>query len=156
LAEVYGAGSHEGLEALAATVRRFPLVPYPSGAARLAPLWIDDAVDAVVQALTRPHLREDRYTIAGPRTYTLEAIIELLAAGLAVRRIGVPLAAVLFRMASRMPLPGGGRVVRYDQIARLQCPKDSDIAAARRDLGFAPVDFEHGVARLLAGVRERH
>jgi NADH dehydrogenase len=151
--EVYGGGSSEGIDALCATVRTWPVVPCPLGAADLAPLWIDDATDAIRQTLLRPALPSRTYTTAGPRTYTLRRIVEIVAKTLGVRRLVLPVPLTFLKIAARLPPAVGGHKIRYDQIDRMRCAKESDIEAAQRDLGFAPRAFEEGVRALLAQER---
>ena len=149
-AEVYGGGSSEGLNALLDLVRKSPLVPCPVGGASLSPLWVDDAVDAVSRVVVRPDLPKDVYTIAGPRSYTLPQIIGIVAHRMAKRRLIVPIPLTLLPIIACLSTAIGGRRLRYDQISRLKCEKDSDIDDARRDLEFTPLAFEEGVKRFLS------
>src|SRR5262249_19141277 len=150
-AEVYGAGSGEGIDALLRVVRRWPIVPYPGGAVSLAPLLVDDAVSAVVRAMERPALANVTYTVDGPRTATLPELIGMAAAVFGVRRMIVPVPLTVIAVMSRVALALGQPAVKLDQIPRLTCPKDSSIDAARRDLEFTPAELEDGLRWIVQG-----
>jgi len=149
LAEVYGTGSREGIDALLRLVRDWPVVPYPAGPVSLAPVLLDDALAAAVRALERPTLVDVTYTIAGPRTFTLPELIQTAAAVFGVRRLGVAVPLTAVAAMSRLASALGHAIIELDQIPRLTCPKDSRIDAARRDLGFAPTGFQDGLRRVV-------
>jgi NADH dehydrogenase len=148
-AEVYGAGSREGIDALLGLVRRWPLVPYPAGPVSLAPLLIDDALSAVVRATERPDLVNVTYTIAGPHSVTLPELIRTASTVFGGRRWSVPVPLMAITLMSRLALALGRPVVKLDQIPRLTCPKESVIDDARRDLGFEPAGLQDGLRRIV-------
>jgi len=148
LSEVYGEGSGEGLNALIGLVRRSPIVPYPAGATPLAPLLLDDAIDALLRVVARPALPETVYTLAGPASHGLRDIIRLVAEAHGLRRVAAPMPTALFTAIAYVGTLVGRPIIRYDQLARLSCAKDADITAAGRDLGFAPRTFAEGLRRL--------
>jgi len=147
-AEVYGAGSREGIDALLGLVRRWPVVPYPAGPVSLAPLLLDDALSAVVRATERPALVNLTYTIAGPQSFTLPELIRTASTIFGVRRWSVPVPLTAIAVMSRLALALGQPVVKLDQLPRLTCPKDSVIDDARRDLGFEPTALQDGLRRI--------
>lgn len=148
--EVYGPGSSEGLNALLALVRRAPLVPYPAGSFTLAPLFLEDAMLPILEVLERPEVRDRVYTIAGPGTYSLREIIRIGCGVFGVTRLRLPVPLGLISVLARLSRILGREIVRYDQIDRLTCEKDSDIESARRELGFSPIPLEAGLLRLRA------
>jgi nucleoside-diphosphate-sugar epimerase len=143
--EIYGRAASEGLNRLIALIRRSPVVPYPTGPMRLAPLALADAVQAVRQVVEHAHLRNDVYTLAGPRSYTIREIITVVASALGIRRVAVPVPLGVLSWIERCSRHLGLETVRYDQIARLTCAKSDDISKARRDFGFDPVSFSEGL-----------
>jgi NADH dehydrogenase len=147
-AEVYGPGSAEGLNALLAALRRAPVVPYPAGGAPLAPLHLDDAVAAVVEAAIRSYVANETYTLAGPRTYTVGEVLGAACRLWGVRPLRVPVPLPVVGVLARALAVLGRPVVRYDQVSRLRCPKESDIEKARRDLGFSPRSLEEGLRQI--------
>lgn len=147
-AEVYGRPeAREGLNALIRLVRVSPVVPYPAGPFTLAPLFLDDAVDAVCRALDAGEAPNRVYTVAGPRSYGFRDLVRVIARTFALRRLAVPVPLVCLAAAVRASRLVGRPIGHSDQIARLRCPKDADIESIRRDLGFAPVGFEEGLRR---------
>jgi len=147
-AEVYGRPeAREGLNALIRLVRVSPVVPYPAGPFTLAPLFLDDAVDAVCRALDAGEAPNRVYTVAGPRSYGFRDLVRVIARTFALRRLAVPVPLVCLAAAVRASRLVGRPIGHSDQIARLRCPKDVDIGSIRRDLGFAPVGFEEGLRR---------
>ena len=140
-AEVYGPQTGEGISQLFRLVRRSLVVPVLRGV-RLAPVHLSDAVEALIRCVQQPAAEGKIYTIAGPRSYSLEECAQLIATALGVRRVLVPIPLSVARLVGRC-------VGAPDQIDRLQCHKDDDITPARRDLGFAPRSFEEGVRCLL-------
>lgn len=147
-AEVYGPDSEEGLGLLLRLVRRSLIVPIVRDVT-LAPIHLLDAVEALVQCVQRPAAENKIYTIAGPRSYTLEECARLIAAALGVRRVVVPIPMTLAQLARRMAMVWKWGPVVPDQLDRLWCRKDDDIAAAQQDLGVTPRPFEEGVQCLL-------
>lgn len=145
LAEVYGPEAREGLNALIRLVRVSPVVPYPAGPFTLAPLFLDDAVDAVCRALDAAEAPNRVYTVAGPRSYGFRDLVRVIARTFALRRLAVPVPLACLAAVVRASHLVGRPIGRADQISRLRCPKDADIGNIRRDLGFAPVGFEEGL-----------
>jgi nucleoside-diphosphate-sugar epimerase len=147
-AEVYGRPeAREGLNALIRLVRVSPVVPYPAGPFTLAPLFLDDAVDAVGRALDAAEAPNRVYTVAGPRSYGFRDLVRVIARTFGLRRLAVPVPLACLAAAVRASRLVGRPIGRPDQIGRLRCPKDADIGDIRRDLGFAPVGFEEGLRR---------
>lgn len=149
-AEVYGPGSSEGLNALIALVRRVPVVPYPSGRFTFAPLALEDAMPPILAALERSEAVNRTYTIAGPGAFDIAATLRLIQEAFGVRRLTVPVPLGLLGTLGRLARLAGREVLRYDQIERLTCPKDSAIEDARRDLDFQPIGFAEGLRRMRA------
>ncbi|MBI3637881.1 MAG: NAD-dependent epimerase/dehydratase family protein [Candidatus Rokubacteria bacterium] len=147
LAEVYGAGATEGLNALIGVVRRFPVVPYPAGPIRFAPLFLDDAVDAIDASTGAAAALGRTYTIAGPDTYGFSDLIAAIARGLGRRRVALPIPLGMLEATVRVASAFGHPLARGDQIARMTCAKDVDIEPARRDLGFVPASLDEGLRR---------
>jgi NADH dehydrogenase len=147
-AEVYGPGSSEGLNALISLVRRFPVVPYPGGRFAFAPLAAEDAVKPILEVLERDEALNQAYTIAGPESLDIRAVLRLIQVAFGVRRLTVPVPLGLIRIVGALARRVGREALRYDQIARLTCDKPFSIEAARRDLSFAPAAFAEGLRRL--------
>jgi nucleoside-diphosphate-sugar epimerase len=152
-AEVYGAGGSEGIDRLIAAVAGGLLVPVvAAGAARVAPLHVDDAVEGMAQALLRDGAIGRTYTLAGPEEMTYGELVARLARHLGVRRLQVPVPLpLLAAVAAAMRRLGLTPPIVPDQIPRLLVAKGADIGPAQADLGFAPRPLEAGLARRGAG-----
>jgi nucleoside-diphosphate-sugar epimerase len=148
LSEIYGTGASEGLNRLIALVRTSAIVPYPTGPMTLAPLALPDAVRGVRRAVELPHRRDDVYTLAGPRSYALRELITTVAAAFGLRRTAIPIPLAALSLIAHSVRLLGVDAIRYDQFARLTCPKSADISRARRDFGFDPVSFPEGLRAL--------
>ncbi len=159
-AEVYGAGGSEGIDRLIASIASRPLVPiFPivpiiaARAARVAPLHVDDAVEAMARALLEDVAIGRVYTLAGPEEMSygeLAARIARHVSGrLGAHRLLVPVPLPLLAAAAwAMRRAGLAPPLVPDQIPRLLAAKSADIAAAAADLGFAPRTLEAGLAGL--------
>jgi nucleoside-diphosphate-sugar epimerase len=75
--------------------------------------------------------------------------VRVIARTFALRRLAVPVPLACLAAAVRVSHLVGRPIGRADQISRLRCPKDADIEGIRRDLGFAPVEFEEGLRHSL-------
>ncbi len=143
-AEVYGADGGDPVSVLARWLEKRSFVfVLGDGADRLSPVYVEDVIGAILRALDHPGVDGRTYVLAGPEEMTYLGLVERLEAILGVparKRIHVPprAARALVGLANVLHI---GRVVP-DQIPRLRSPKSSDIAAARRDLGFAPGRLE--------------
>jgi nucleoside-diphosphate-sugar epimerase len=135
LAEVYGTGSMEGLDAILARARASrPILLPGDGSAQVCPVYVDDAVAALAAALDV--LPGRTYLLAGECT-TLRAFADDAIRALCSRSRVVPLPLPVLRAVSAaarfLPLP-----LVPDQVARLLAPKPTDASIARAELGFAP------------------
>lgn len=150
-AEVYGAGGGEGIDRLIAAVAARPIVLVVADRrARVAPLHVDDAVEAIAQAVLRDAAIGRVYTLAGPEEMSFRELAARVAGHLGVRRLLVPIplpliARIVGGTARAMRRLGLRPPIVPDQIPRLLAPKPSDIGPARADLGFAPRTLEAGL-----------
>ncbi len=148
--EVYGPGYREGIGAFVRLVQRVPVVPYPMVSSAVAPLWYEDAVDALARLVMRADLVNRIYTIAGPRSYTMRELHETMCRTGAMRRLLIPVPLRALGVVWWLSDLFGRPLFQYDQISRLACQKDDVIDDAIRDIGFAPRSFEEGFRRLIA------
>jgi nucleoside-diphosphate-sugar epimerase len=145
LPEVYGTGGHEGVDEMLARAWRGAVIPIVgAGEDELCPLHVDDAVSALVSALSSTGAANRTYTLAGecaPARQVAEACIR--ACGSSSRIVPVPIVAVkVAAAASRaVPLP-----IYPDQLRRLRSAKPAPSREAAADLGFAPRGLAEGLA----------
>jgi nucleoside-diphosphate-sugar epimerase len=83
-------------------------------------------------------LPAERYVLAGPETVTPRQLVRAVGAALGVRARAVALPDAAVRVAAALCRILGSTAVVSDQLQRLREPKPVSIAAAQRDLGFAP------------------
>jgi NADH dehydrogenase len=93
------------LEKLARSTPIIPLIG--GGRTRLQPVHVDDVAEAVYQSLRKPDAVGKTYELAGPETYTIREILDLVLArkGRSRRFISIPfaLASPLARVLERFP-----------------------------------------------------
>ena len=148
--EIYGVESNEGINGLVSLVRKSPIIPYPSGASLFAPLFLEDAIGGILACLERDDNINNRiYTLAGPKSYTFVELIRVISKVLGLRRMILPLPQIFFIILMTLGKKIRRPFLRYDQLARMVCPKDDDINPAKRDLGFQPRPFENGLKNLI-------
>lgn len=145
--EIYSGDFREGIGTLIKFVQKLPIIFYPAGRILLSPLFIKDAAEAVIKAAEKDELRNKTFVLAGPRTYLLKEIIELIARDLARCPILIPIPVFLVKIVLGILRIFKIRVLRYDQIDRLICEKDDNINEARHILEFEPISFEEGLER---------
>ncbi len=144
--EVYGPDMTEGLGKLTSWIDRFGAVPViGDGRYQLAPVHVDDVVQASVQAVRRDGIAGDTITLAGPESLEFIALVDRLGAlrGKRPKKIFVPAAGM--RVAARLLSALGVSVLVPDQVDRLLCDKPSDNSAAARLLDFKPRSLEAGL-----------
>ena len=109
---IFGPGD-EFLNAMAALVRLFPLVPViASGRNRLQPISVDDVAQCIVLSLNRPDLLGRTVDIGGPEQLSYNEIVEVVAQAMDKRRcrfhipvwVVWPNVALMQRLMSRPPL----------------------------------------------------
>ena len=152
-AEVYGTAGGTGAEGLSALIercRRGRWVPIAGdGSARVAPLYLDDAIDGICGAVTAS-MEGGVHVLAGPEEMTLRDLIRRLGAYFHTRprSIGVPAGLLAFAARSLALLPLDQPPLYADQVARLFSPKSHDTASAFLAFGFTARPLEQGLAVL--------
>lgn len=119
-------------------VRFFPIVPIPgTGRNRLQPVWVEDVADAMIQSLERPHTIGKTYTLAGPQSYPMDGLFDLLMKMGKKRRMKVHLPV----FGLRIPAAIGEAVLPHppitrDQLIMLQEDNIGENDPAQKDLGL--------------------
>jgi len=150
---IYGSRRDNNISRLIRYLRRHRVFPLIAGGKNLVqPVFVLDVVEALRQAIKQPATVRSAYTLAGPEPMTYRAMIETIARGLGRRAtlLPVPLAPALWAVRCYETIARQPRVTR-EQIRRMAEDRAFDIALARRELDFAPVAFEEGVRRQIAG-----
>lgn len=144
---IYGERGDRNLSRLLQLLRRAPVIPLPGRGRRLQqPVHVADLATAILSAATTPAAIGQTYEVAGPEALTFRALAD--DAGAAIGRtpafVGVPLSpaiALLKIYECVTPRPR----LKAEQLERLAEDKAFSIAAAQRDLGYAPRDFADGI-----------
>jgi NADH dehydrogenase len=111
---------------LADIARLFPVVPLIGGGrTRLQPVYVEDVAEAIARLLADPGSAGQTYDLAGPGTYTLRELVELVLRFIDRRRLLLPvpfaladLQARLFELLPSPPLTTGQvDLLRSDNVA---------------------------------------
>lgn len=154
---IYGTERDRNMIRLIRFLRRCPVMPViGSGEHLQQPVYVDDVARAVLLALDHDAAIGREYNIAGREPLTFNAVIDTVARllGRRVRKLHLPVAPVIapLQLAERI---GVKLPVKAEQIRRLNENKTFDYTDAARDLGYAPLSFEEGIARELTSLRAR-
>lgn len=148
-AEVYGIGRGEMIDQLIKLVKKSYLVPiintkqYP-----LAPLYIDDLIDALEKVIDQDNLINRTYVLAGPESSSFRKLIEQICRFYRLKRLKIycPIWLIKFALRILSVIPSSKLV--YDQLPRLLSPKSDDISLAKKDIAFNPINFQKGLSLL--------
>jgi uncharacterized protein YbjT (DUF2867 family) len=143
---IYGAPGDRNMSRLLALLARARVLPVPGRRHLHQPVHVTDLACAVLAAAERPPAAGHRYDVAGPEPLTFGQLLRQSAAavGSSTRFVPVPLAPVVAgaRLYERFAVAPR---IRTEQILRLGENKAFPIAAAERDLGYAPRPFAEGI-----------
>jgi len=147
-AEVFGASGNEAITALAASAKKSSVILLPGcGNLLLAPVHVDDVINAFTCTLTTGNGIGQIYTLAGPQEFTYREIAEKIAFHNGRKALFVPVPLALLRLAALVfRLLGFKRPpLVCDQIPRLRCPKCADIRSSQKDLKFNPRSLQQNL-----------
>ena len=136
---IYGTRRDRNISRLLRFLKRWPVFPL-CGNALWQPIYVEDLVHAVVNALDSSATSRTTYNVAGSSPLPFADLIHQTgqAIGRNVRLIPVPLEAAV--VAARLT-----RIVTPEQVRRLAEDKAFDYSDAARDFGFTPRSFTDGV-----------
>jgi NADH dehydrogenase len=101
----------------------FPVMPLAGTQARFQPVWVDDVARAVVAAIDDPTTIGMTVECAGPRVYTLEALVRAAGAWSGSPRRVLPLPALIGRLqALFLELLPGETLMSRDNIDSMRVP----------------------------------
>jgi NADH dehydrogenase len=137
---IFGEGDRF-LNLFAALARRFPVLPLAGADARFQPVWVEDVARCCVVALGDARAFGQAYELCGPRAYTLEELVRLVAATLGVRRRVLRLPPALGEMQAFMLEHLPGKLMTRDNLRSMGVP--SVCAAGRPAIcAFEPTAIE--------------
>jgi dihydroflavonol-4-reductase len=159
---VYGPGDRNGmLDKMAAMIRAGTYRVVGSGDNVLHHTYVDDIVEGIWLAATRPEAAGEHFILAGPETITLAAlsgrVADAIGRPLPGLRVPVGVAralATVVDLAAERGIAFASREppVNHEKLDVMTLPIAFDATKARRQLGWVPrVGYEEGVMRTLRG-----
>jgi NADH dehydrogenase len=113
-------GREDSFLNLFARLERFLWVVALAGAhARFQPVWVSDVADAFVGALDDERTLRQRYTLCGPRVYTLRELVAYVGELTGYDRPIVPLGARLSNLQARILEMLPGKLMTRDNLASM-------------------------------------
>ena len=145
---VFGPNDHF-LSRFVPMVKAAPVVPLIGAGTRFQPLDVADMVAALVAVLARPDARGRIYEVGGPETWTLQDLLQRIAAqlGAHVRFVGLPFAVAeplgaLLGLLPRPPLTRDQvRLLRSDKVVTGRHPTLVDLGVEPRALESALEEY---------------
>lgn len=131
-----------------------PVFPLACPAARFAPVYVGDVVEAFVRCLEDDGTAGLRLDLCGPHTYTLRELVRYTAQQLGLRRMILDLPDFLARLQGRLLQFVPGRPFTLDNYWSLQIDSVCQENGCAR-LGIQPRSVEAIVPGYLAGKRPR-
>jgi nucleoside-diphosphate-sugar epimerase len=150
---IYGSGGGLHFRKLVSLIERAPgIVPIlGSGAARLQPVWIEDAVTGIDLALSCPEALGKTYNLSGATVVTFNEFVDLIVAAAGIRRmkVHVPLA---FCQAAAWLLARvtESSMLSPDALRGLNQDATIDYRQFEQECGYSPIPLEAGLARVFA------
>ena len=151
---IFGPGD-SFLNRFAGLLRQIPLVfPLARPDSRFAPVHVDDVTAAIAKVITDPDTNGQTYQLGGPRVYTLEELVRMIAAEIGVRRFVLRLPDSLARLQAVIMERLPGKVFSMDNYRSLTvhnvCTEDGFEA-----LQIKPRSLERNLAACLTEIRAR-
>lgn len=92
-------GRHDSFfNRFAGLLKIFPVFPLACPRSRFAPVYVEDVAEVFTRTLNDPDAFGKRLDLCGPKTYTLQELVQYTAACLDIRRLIIPLNDTLSRM----------------------------------------------------------
>ena len=139
----------------AALLKITPYVfPLACAATRFAPVFVEDVAQAMAAVLRDPDSYGRRYTLVGPRDYTLQRLVEYTAQCLGINRVVLPLPDLLARLQAALFDFVPGKPFSTDNYLSATVDSISD----QNDLpglGIRPTPLEAVVPQYLGGHYQR-
>jgi nucleoside-diphosphate-sugar epimerase len=161
-ATIYGPRSKDFGTEIAKLIRQGTMALIDGGRSPGGFCYVDNAVDAIIQAATLPETLGRPYNLADGTGVTWRRYIDALADGLGERRpwinipstVAFPLARSLESTHRLLCLPGRPLLTRH-AVYLLSRNQEYPIESAKRDFGFSPsVSFDEGVAHTVNWLRK--
>ncbi|MEE2987624.1 MAG: NAD(P)-dependent oxidoreductase [Nitrospinota bacterium] len=148
--EAYGYyAGREGVNQLIHWVKESKTVPViGNGECRLCPIFIDDLIFVMTEAIFREDLSARVFILAGPEPMTFNSLVDRLNYFFKVRSRKIHFSPALVQWGiAMMSFFKIGSLVS-DQVPRLLCEKEQDIGAATKAFNFQPGKLEEGLRKM--------
>ena len=128
---IFGSGD-DFLNRFATLLKLAPVLPLACADSRFEPVYVGDVVRAFVQSLEDPNTIGKRFSLCGPRSYSLRKLVEFTAEAMGLKRrvLGIP--DVLARLQARVFDFVPGKPFSTDNYKSLQV----DSVCGRNGLGY--------------------
>lgn len=147
---IYGPGNDRNISRLVAHLRLCRWLPvFGSGQGLQQPVYVEDVVSAILAAVRTPGAIGNSYSLAGPEAISYDRLVDLVgnAIGVVPLKVHIPVKLALAGLWLGSLL--GARLgVDPEQVLRLQEDKVCSIEAAHGDLGYRPLGFAAGLAKI--------
>jgi uncharacterized protein YbjT (DUF2867 family) len=139
------------LTTILSLLRRLPIYPmFGSGLTRLQPVYVEDVAEAIVRALQQTDPSNVTFEFGGPRLYTYEELLKMIARRAGLKSILIPVPFVAWQAlawtAEMMPNPPITRnqveLMQVDTVTAPEIPGFSD-------LGISPHSIEETLRVIL-------
>jgi uncharacterized protein YbjT (DUF2867 family) len=140
---VYGEGGTSAR--LFTLLASLPIVPIPGdGCQQVQPIYVDDLIEAIVEAVTSAEVSRRRVPLVGPRPLALREFLRRLRQSMtrssSVRFLPVPM--TLMRLGARIMELASTSLLDRETLAMLQAGNSADVAITERLLGRPPRPVE--------------
>lgn len=131
-----------------------PILPLTCPGSRMAPIHVSDVAAVMVKALNDKTTFSQRYDLCGPKSYTLEELVNYTNRLTGKKRTIIPLgdgmSAMMGRIMGMMPF----KPFSYDNYLSLQTPAVSDKAFPSQ-FGITPITVENIVPKYIGAANMR-
>lgn len=155
---IFGPGD-SFLNLFAGLLKLAPVLPLANAGARFQPVHVADVARAYVEAIDDPDTYGQAYNLCGPKAYTLEELVRLVADALGLKRTILPLGAGLsWWFARLMELKPGRKLMTRDNHYAMQvdnvCPDGYPARFGVPQPLEASLDYLYGARGRYDGYRE--
>lgn len=153
---IFGGDRDRNISRILRWVRRRPLVPmFGDGKSLIQPVFVEDVVTGIVEALRRPAAIGKEYHLAGPKAMTYDEMIRAIAEACdrEIRIVHIPIGLGVAGVRLLRPVArryGLGEAA----LLRLAENKDFDPGEARGELGVEPTPFAEALGMMVARTSE--
>ena len=139
--EIYGIYEEESINRLIKNIERMPVIPViGQGKYKIAPVYIDDIINAIIKILENENTVYKTYNLSGPEEMSYRNFIDKVLELKKLKKAKINIPVLFFSIIARLLafFKVKKPFIVKDQIPRLLCKKSADITLAKKDLGYQP------------------